>query len=108
MLIVHVHVHVKAEGVETFLRATLENAEQSVTEPGVVRFDVIQALDDVTRFVLIEVYRDEQAPARHKQTAHYEKWRDTVAELMASPRTSTRYRAAFPASKRWEMPSGAP
>jgi quinol monooxygenase YgiN len=107
MLIVHVNVHVKADGLEAFRRATLENAAASLDEPGIVRFDVIQSLEDPTRFVFVEVYRDEQAPARHKETAHYAKWRDTVAELMASPRTSVRYRAEFPEPGRWETPRAA-
>jgi quinol monooxygenase YgiN len=106
MLIVHVHVHVKADAVDSFRQATLENAAASLGEPGVVRFDVIEELDDPTRFVLVEVYRDEQAPARHKETAHYAAWRDAVAELMAEPRTSKKYRADFPDAARWETPTG--
>jgi quinol monooxygenase YgiN len=106
MLIVHVHAHVKAEAVDAFRNATLENAAASLREPGVVRFDVIQELDDPTRFVLVEVYRDEQAPARHKETPHYAKWRDAVAALMAEPRTSKKYRADFPDESRWETPPG--
>ena len=106
MLIVHVHARVKAEAVEEFRKATLENAAASLGEAGVVRFDVIQELDDPTRFVLVEVYRDEQAPARHKETAHYAKWRDSVAELMAEPRASKKYRADFPDIARWETPAG--
>ena len=107
MLIIHVHVHVKAEGVEAFHKATLENAALSLQEPGVVRFDVIRALDDPTRFVLVEVYRDEQAPLHHKETTHYAAWRDTVANLMAEPRTSTKYRALYPEEPRWETTPGA-
>lgn len=106
MLIVHVHAHVRVEAVDAFRKATLENAAASLREPGVVRFDVIEELDDPTRFVLVEVYRDEQAPARHKETAHYAKWRDAVAELMAEPRTSKKYRADFPDDARWETPRG--
>src|SRR4249920_2461783 len=106
MLIVHVQAHVRAEAVEAFRQATLENATASLREPGVVRFDVIQELDDPTRFVLVEVYRDEEAPLRHKETAHYAKWRDAVAALMAEPRASKKYRAAFPDEPRWETPSG--
>jgi quinol monooxygenase YgiN len=105
MVIVHVHVHVQPDAVESFRRATLENASASLREAGVVRFDVVQALDDPTRFVLVEVYRDEQAPLRHKETAHYAKWRDGVADLMAEPRTSTKFRAEFPEPARWETPS---
>jgi quinol monooxygenase YgiN len=106
MLIIHVYVHVKADGVEAFRTAALANAAASLAEPGVVRFDVIQALDDPTRFVLVEVYRDEQAQLRHKETTHYATWRDSVAAIMAEPRTSTKYRAVFPDEARWETPSG--
>jgi (4S)-4-hydroxy-5-phosphonooxypentane-2,3-dione isomerase len=97
MLIVHVHVRVKPDGVEAFRAATLANAHASLLEPGIARFDVIQQLDDSTRFVLIEVYRDEQAPARHKETAHYVTWRDAVAPLMAEPRRSVKYTNVHPA-----------
>ncbi|MCS7338249.1 MAG: antibiotic biosynthesis monooxygenase [Verrucomicrobiae bacterium] len=96
MLIVHVHAHVKPEYVEAFKAATLENARQSVCEPGVARFDVLQQADDPTRFILVEVYRTPDAPAKHKETAHYAKWRDTVAPMMAEPRTSVKFTNVFP------------
>ena len=101
MLIVHVHVHVKSELVDAFREATLENARNSVQEPGIARFDVIQQLDDPTRFVLVEVYRTTENPARHKETAHYQKWRDTVAEMMAEPRHSVKYANVFPDEEGW-------
>jgi quinol monooxygenase YgiN len=96
MLIVHVHVHVKPEAVEPFRLASIENARCSLQEPGVARFDVLQQADDPTRFVLVEIYRDAQAPARHKETAHYARWRDTVAPWMAEPRTSVKFTRAAP------------
>ncbi len=101
MLVVHVHVKVKPESVEAFRQATVENARNSVKEPGIARFDVIQQSDDPTRFVLVEVYRTEDAPARHKETAHYAKWRDTAADLLAEPRTSVKYRNLFPDDTGW-------
>jgi quinol monooxygenase YgiN len=96
MLIVHVAVHVKPGCVEFFAAASLENARQSVREPGIARFDVVQQTDDPTRFVLVEVYRTPQAPAAHKETAHYQLWRDTVAPMMAEPRTSVKFANVFP------------
>ena len=96
MLIVHVHVHVKAECIEAFRAASLENARQSVQEEGIARFDVEQQMDDPARFVLVEVYRTAEAPAHHKETAHYAKWRDTVADIMAEPRRSVKYQNVFP------------
>jgi quinol monooxygenase YgiN len=96
MLIVHVHVHVKAECIEAFRAASLENARQSVQEEGIARFDVEQQMDDPARFVLVEVYRTAEAPAHHKETAHYAKWRDTVADMMAEPRRSVKYQNVFP------------
>ena len=104
MLIVHVHVHVKAEHVEAFRDASIANAEQSVREPGIIRFDVIQQIDDATRFVLVEVYRTPDDPAKHKETTHYATWRDTVADMMAEPRTSVKYSNQFPVDAGWEMP----
>jgi len=101
MFIVHVHVHVKPELVDAFREATLENARHSVQEPGIARFDVVRQLDDPTRFVLVEVYRTSEDPARHKQTVHYQKWRDTVAEMMAEPRHSVKYANVFPDDAGW-------
>ena len=104
MLIVHVFVHVKADTVDAFTSATLENARNSIREPGIVRFDVVQQEDDPTRFVLIEIYRTAADPARHKETAHYATWRDTVEPMMAEPRRGVRYAALFPESGEWERP----
>jgi quinol monooxygenase YgiN len=101
MIVVHVHVHVKPESTEDFKQASLENARNSIQEPGVARFDVVQQEDDPNRFVLVEVYRDEGAPAAHKETAHYQKWRDTVAEMMAEPRRGIRYTNLFPDDAGW-------
>ena len=102
MFIVHVHVHVKPESVEAFKQASIENARNSVQEPGVARFDVIQRQDDASRFVLVEVYRTSEDPAKHKETEHYKRWRDTVAEMMAEPRSSVKYTNLFPDDKGWE------
>lgn len=101
MLIVHVHVRVKSESVEAFKAATIENARQSIQEPGIARFDVVQQHDDPARFVLVEAYRDAEAPARHKETAHYLKWRDAVAPMMAESRTSVKFSNVFPDEQGW-------
>ena len=103
MLVVHVFVHVKADRVEAFQKATIANARNSVQEPGVARFDVIQQQDDPTRFVLVEVYRTPDDPARHKETAHYQQWRDTVADMMAKPRSSVKYDNIFPDEQGWDV-----
>ena len=101
MFIVHVFVHVKPDQVEAFKSATIENAGNSIKEPGVARFDIIQQMDDSTRFVLVEAYRTPDDPGRHKETAHYQKWRDTVADMMAEPRTSIKYTNIFPDEQGW-------
>jgi autoinducer 2-degrading protein len=101
MLVVHVQVQVKPEYVEVFKAATLENARQSVLEAGVARFDVVQHQEDPTRFVLVEAYRTPDAPAAHKETRHYQVWRDAVAPMMAEPRTSVKYTSLFPDDTDW-------
>jgi quinol monooxygenase YgiN len=101
MLIVHVHVRVKPESVEKFKTATLENGRASIQEPGIARFDVVQQQDDATKFVLVEVYRTAEAPAAHRETAHYLKWRDTVEPMMAEPRERALYNAVFPDAEGW-------
>lgn len=101
MLVVHVHVHVKKEDVEAFKTASIKNAQHSVQEPGIARFDVIQQQDDPTRFVLVEVYRTVDDPAKHKKTAHYATWRDTVADMMAEPRFAVKFDNCFPDESGW-------
>lgn len=101
MLIVHVFVHVKPECIEAFKQATVENARNSVQELGIARFDVVQQTDNPAKFVLVEVYRDATAPTKHKETAHYAKWRDTVADMMAEPRSSVKYGNVFPEDAGW-------
>ncbi len=101
MLIVQVHVHVKPDQIAAFHEATLENARNSVLETGIARFDVLQQADDPTRFVLVEVYRTPEDPARHKETAHYATWRDAVADMMAEPRSSVKYANVFPEDSGW-------
>jgi autoinducer 2-degrading protein len=101
MLIVHVHVHVKPDSVDAFKAACVENARRSVKEPGIARFDVIQQQDDPARFILVEAYRTADDPARHKETPHYAKWRDAVADMMAEPRRSTKFANVFPADDGW-------
>lgn len=81
--------------------ATVENARQSIQEPGIARFDLVQQQEDPTRFVLIEVYCAAEAPARHKETQHYLKWRDAVAPMMAEARTSVKYLNIFPENSGW-------
>lgn len=96
MVIVHVLVHVKADQVEQFAAASAENARNSILEPGISRFDVLQSAEDPTQFVLVEVYRSPEAALVHKETAHYQRWRDAVADMMAEPRRSEKYRQLFP------------
>lgn len=101
MQIVLVHVHVRPEFVEAFKQAAIENASNSVKEAGIARFDVIQQIDDPTKFILIEVYKTAHAQVVHKETAHYRRWRDTVEEMMAEPRQGIKYSNIFPADENW-------
>jgi len=101
MLIVQVNVHVKTEFIEEFIQATVENARNSVQEPGIARFDVIQQKDDPAHFILVEVYRTPDDPAHHKETAHYKLWRDSVSKMMAEPRSSIKYENIYPGDQGW-------
>lgn len=104
MFIVHVFVHVKPDSIEAFKTASIENARNSIQEEGITRFEVVQQKDDPERFVLVEVYRTADDPAKHKETAHYQKWRDSVAEMMAEPRTSIKFENVFPEDPGWDYP----
>jgi (4S)-4-hydroxy-5-phosphonooxypentane-2,3-dione isomerase len=101
VIVIHVHVKVKPESIEAFKQATLENALNSIQEPGIARFDFVQQQDDESRFVLVEAYRSKEAQAAHRDTAHYLKWRDTVEPMMAEPRQRALYSALFPDEKAW-------
>ena len=101
MIIVEIFVNVKEEYIEDFRIATIHNAKNSVKEPGIVRFDVLQEMDDPTKFVLVEVYKDENAPRKHKETLHYQNWRDAVKDMMAIPRSSRKLKNVFPEDKNW-------
>src|SRR5919202_4968770 len=101
MLVVHVHVRIRPGHVEDFLAETRRNAAASLEEPGVRRFDVLQDEGDAGHVVLNEVYVDQSASDAHKQTAHYARWRDAVAAMMAEPRASKRFAAAFPGEDGW-------
>ena len=101
MFIVHVFVHVKSDKFEEFKSASMENARKSLKEPGIARFDVIQQQDDPSRFVLVEVYRTANDPARHKETQHYQKWREIVEDMMAEPRRAIKYQNIFPSESGW-------
>jgi len=96
MLVVHVHVKVKPEAVEAFKQATIANAAESIKEPGIARFDMMQQQDDPAKFVLVEAYHTLEATAAHKETRHYQVWRDAVAPMMAEPRSSVKFSNVFP------------
>ena len=102
MYVLQVLCRVKEEFINEFMEASRDNARNSVQEPGVVRFDFHQQLDDPTRFTIIEVYRDANAPAKHRETAHYLRWRDTVGDMLAEARTRVEYRNVFPDDENWK------
>ncbi len=101
MLVVHINVHVKPEFIEAFKQATLANGRESVKEPGIARFDVVQHQEDPSRFIFVEAYRTPEASAAHKETKHYHVWRDTVAPMMAEPRTNVKCVNIFPDDRGW-------
>lgn len=101
MLVVHVHVHVKKDMIEEFKKISIENAQNSIKEPGIARFDVIQQNDDKSKFVLVEIYRTPEDPAKHKETTHYKKWRDAVENMMTEPRFSVKFTNLFPDETGW-------
>lgn len=101
MLVLQVHIHIKPEHLDAFRAATIENARNSAQEPGCARFDFLQLKDDPTRFILWEVYHDQEAVEQHKLTAHYATWVETVNDMFAEPRTRSWYTSVFPADANW-------
>ncbi len=101
MLIVNVFVQVKPEYIEEFRIATIENAQNSIEEPGIARFDVLQDLSAEGKFLLVEVYKTPEDTAKHKDTRHYKKWSQTVMKMMAEPRRSVKYANVYPDEGGW-------
>ena len=101
MHVLVVHIHIKPEHIDAFREATIDNATNSRNEPGVARFDFCQQDDDPARFVLVEAYRDHDAIAAHKLTAHYLAWAEKTAEMFVEPRTRVLYRNVDPADSGW-------
>jgi quinol monooxygenase YgiN len=101
MLVVHVHISVQPDCVAAFQEATVANARESLKEPGVARFDLLQQVDAPTRFIIVEAYRNAAAPAQHKETRHYQIWRDAVAPMMAEPRVSVKFASLHPEDENW-------
>jgi (4S)-4-hydroxy-5-phosphonooxypentane-2,3-dione isomerase len=101
MYIVHVHIHVKPEFIEAFKTASIENARNSLKEQGIARFDLLQQVTDPTYFKLVEVYRTPEDPIKHKETAHYNRWRELAEPMLSEPRTRTVYDNIFPADQDW-------
>lgn len=101
MLIVHVYIQVSPDRVDDFIEATIKNAKASINEPGILRFDVLQSRDDKNHFVLVEVYRTKDDTARHKETQHYQQWNETVADMMAVPRTKQIFDNIYPGEDGW-------
>ena len=101
MLVIHVHIHIKPEYLQDFIKASVENASKSVKEEGIARFDFNQQDDDPTKFLLVEVYKTADAQVHHKETVHYAKWRDTVVEMMQEPRYAIKYHNLFPNDSGW-------
>src|SRR5208283_4398364 len=105
MFVVFVHVQVQPEHIAEFIAVSCENSASTILEPGNLRFDVLQQADDPQRFILYEVYRDEDASKAHKQTAHYARWREVAEAWMAQPRRGVQYKSLFPVSEgQWKTP----
>lgn len=102
MFIVHVFIHVKPDCTEAFKSATLANVQNSIQEPGIARFDFIEQVEKPDHYGLVEVYRTPEDAVKHKETAHYMLWRDTVASMMAEPRSSMKFTNIAPNDEGWE------
>jgi autoinducer 2-degrading protein len=102
MIVTCVYVHVKPDTVDRFINATIVNHRETVKERGNIRFDFVQQADDLSRFMIYEVFESEEAISDHKKTTHYQIWRDTVADFMAEPRKGIRYNIIEPSDRtRW-------
>lgn len=96
MFVVHIYIQVKPQYIEEFKKICIENAQNSIKEPLIKRFDVLQQSDDPARFVLVEAYFEENGVAQHKQTAHYNKWRGEAEKMIIGERTRTKFTPIWP------------
>jgi len=96
MIVTAVHVYVKPEHIQDFIEASVKNHHSSIKEPGNMRFDVLQDAGEPAKFVLYEAYENEDLAAAHKETDHYQEWRETVAPWMARPREGIKYKGIRP------------
>jgi (4S)-4-hydroxy-5-phosphonooxypentane-2,3-dione isomerase len=101
MHVVHVHIHVKKDKIDEFIQATRENAQASIKELGVKRFDILQQDESPEFFLLQEIYINPAASASHKDTAHYKKWKNIVEDMMVEPRRSQRLKNIYPNDEEW-------
>lgn len=99
MIVTCVHVWVKEQHIEEFKKASIENHQESIKEPGNLRFDILQDEADPSKFVLYEAYESEEDSAKHKKTEHYLTWREKVADWMAQPRQGVKHRVLAPIDK---------
>lgn len=102
MHIVFVHIRVKEYTIDAFIKETLDNARNSINEPGVIRFDFFQQAEDPTRFTLVEVYKTPEDQNKHRETAHYNRWKNAVVGMMAEPRQGVRYVNLYPEDAGWK------
>ncbi|HEX2395740.1 MAG TPA: antibiotic biosynthesis monooxygenase [Bacteroidales bacterium] len=103
MIVNLVFIWVKEKNLDTFVEASIENHKNTIKEPGNLRFDILRDSEDPSRFVFYEAFKDEKAVAEHKATAHYMKWRDTVADWMVQPRKGVKHTAIAPSDERQWM-----
>ncbi len=102
MIVTCVYVQVKHDSVDRFIEATISNHQESVREPGNLRFDLVQQADDYCSFMIYEAYESDEAASAHKNTSHYLAWRDTVKDMMTEPRKGIKYNIIVPNDKsRW-------
>ena len=101
MIIIHVYLNAKREMINAFKEATVKNASNSVREPGILRFDVLQQENNPAMFLLVEIYKNEKAVSAHKETSHYAEWVKIAEPMLAEPRSKTSYINLFPDDKKW-------
>ncbi|MBF0458212.1 MAG: antibiotic biosynthesis monooxygenase [Nitrospirae bacterium] len=99
MIVTVVEVSVKPEHIDAFIAASRKNHENSVAEPGNMRFDILQGSEAPAHFILYEAYESEASSKAHKETSHYKQWRETVEPMMAKPRKGTPHKVVCPADR---------
>lgn len=91
MLVQIVFLQVLPHNREQFLQIALKNCGESLKEPGVLQFDLLEREDSPNSFCLYEVYRSQADLEAHRLTPHFDEWVKKGVPLLEGGRVRQLY-----------------